>query len=178
MPSDRAEDKPSKPEAKSDSKAIQKIPNQYGNVTLVNQLKWLAFAKSKLSLGFQHLDQSLLPLMSEDRHGYAICLEKISGWTIPAAVLKTFGDGSYEITVQLSLTMFHISTATFFGSTWLGPSILLGANEKNLPRLIDFDYRDIIYMITRITDPACVGIIEVVVSKVDIQSKTVLAQYG
>lgn len=144
-------------------------------------LKWISFTRTKFSFGFQHLSAAYVPAMSEEPHGFAVCLEKVSGWSIPPAVLKEFGKGDYEVTAQLSLSMFHLSSSTFFGTTWMGPSVSLGHNDYNdsmVSKVIDFDYTDIIYMISRITDPTCVGIIEIVVSKYDLRKNLVAGQFG
>jgi len=141
-------------------------------------LRWILFAKSKLSFGFHHLGPSKVPKMTDDRRGMCICFEKISGWSIPKNVLKAFGGGNYEITAQLSLSMFHLPSNTFFGTTWMGPTISLGNNYKKVPDVVDFDYSDIVYMISRLADPACFVVIEIVVSKIDSEKNFVLSQFG
>lgn len=141
-------------------------------------LKWVSFTRAKVSFGFQHLSNAYVPAMLEEPHGYAICLEKVSGWSIPSAVLKQFGKGDFEITAQLSFSMFHLSSSTFFGTTWMGPSVSLGHGNAEISKLIDFQYTDIVYLLSRITDPTCVGIIEVVVSKFDLRKNLVASQFG
>eukprot|EP01032_Pedospumella_encystans_P018860 gene18860-21459_t len=141
-------------------------------------LKWVSFTRAKVSFGFQHLSNAYVPAMLEEPHGFAICLEKVSGWSIPSAVLKQFGKGDFEITAQLSFSMFHLSSSTFFGTTWMGPSVSLGHGNAEISKLIDFQYTDIVYLLSRITDPTCVGIIEIVVSQIDLQKKLVAPQFG
>lgn len=116
--------------------------------------------------------------MLEEPRGLCICLDKVSGWSIPTAVLKEFGKGDYEITAQLSFSMFHLSSSTFFGTTWMGPSVSLGHGNDQVVKTLDFEYTDIVYMLSRITDPTCVGIIEIVVSKFDLRKNLVAAQFG
>lgn len=116
--------------------------------------------------------------MGSEKRGFAICLEKISGWSIPVQVLKEFGKGDYEITAQLSLSMYHLNSSSFYGSTWMGPSISLGSSGTKIPKVVDFEYSDIVYMVSRITDPSCVGVIEVVVSKFDTARGLVASQFG
>lgn len=141
-------------------------------------LKWVSFTRAKVSFGFQHLSAAYVPAMLEEPHGFCICLEKVSGWSIPSAVLKQFGKGDYEITAQLSFSMFHLSSSTFFGTTWMGPSVSLGQGNTEISKVIDFEYTDIVYMLSRITDPTCVGIIEIVVSKFDLKKNLVASQFG
>lgn len=140
--------------------------------------KWVSFFKSKISFGFQHLGPAYVPSMSSERKGMAVCLEKVGGWSIPSQVLKEFGKGEYDITAQLSFSMFHLNSSTFFGSTWMGPSVSLGNSHSKIPKVIDFDYVDIVYMISRITDPSCIGVIEIVVSKFDSKRNLVASQFG
>lgn len=141
-------------------------------------LRWLSFTRAKVSFGFQHLSAAYVPTMLDEPHGLCICLEKVSGWSIPSAVLKEFGKGDFEITAQLSFSMFHLSSSTFFGTTWMGPSVSLGHGNSEVVKTIDFEYTDIVYMLSRITDPTCVGIIEIVVSKFDLRKNLVAAQFG
>lgn len=113
--------------------------------------------------------------------GYSMCLEKVSGWSIPLAVTNEFrseGDVDYEVSVQLSMSMFHIPTASFFGSTWMGTPVSLGHGDVDIPRVIDFDYNEIVYLMTRIIDTTCVAILEIVVSKFDMRKQMTAAQYG
>lgn len=140
--------------------------------------KWVSFSKSKVSFGFQHLAPGYVPTMTENARGLALSIEKICGWSIPSQVLKEFGKGDFEITVQLSLSMFHLTSSSFFGSTWMGPSISLGNSGSKMPKVIDFEYVDIIYMLSRITDPSCVGVIEIVVSKFDSKRNLNASQFG
>jgi hypothetical protein len=141
-------------------------------------LKWVSYTRAKVSFGFQHLSAAYVPAMLEEPRGLCLCLDKVSGWSIPTAVLKEFGKGDYEITAQLSFSLFHLSSSTFFGTTWMGPSVSLGHGDDQLVKTIDFEYTDIVYMLSRITDPTCVGIIEIVVSKFDLRRNLVAAQFG
>lgn len=140
-------------------------------------LRWLYFAKSKFSFGFHHLGPSKLPNISEERRGISIHFEKICGWNIPGSIFKSIHENC-EITVQLSLSMFHLPSGTFFGSTWMGPTISLGDLNRKNSNIIDFDYNDIVYLISRVADAACFAVVEIVVSKIDVTRNLVLEQYG
>lgn len=142
------------------------------------QARWTSLLKSRLSFGFHHLSPAHLPSMTEDRRAYALCFEKITNWHLPDSVLKAFGKGDYEITVQLSLSFYHLNSASFFGSTWMGPAISLGGSDRKLPTTIDFEYSDIVYLISRISDPTCVAVIEIVASKYDNVRDLVAMQFG
>ncbi|RYG69217.1 hypothetical protein EON64_03290 [archaeon] len=140
--------------------------------------RWLSLLKNKLSFGFHHLSPAHLPSMSEEKRAFALCFEKVTNWPLPESVLKAFGKGEYEIILQLSLSLYHLDSASFFGSTWMGPPISLGNSDRNIPKTIDFEYNDIVYMISRITDPMCVAVIEIVASKFDTARNLVAAQFG
>jgi hypothetical protein len=141
-------------------------------------IKWLSFAKSNVSFGFQHLGPAYLPVMSDERHGFSLHFEKISGWNVPQSVIKAFGDGDFEVVVQLSLSFYQITTNTFFGSTWMSPPVSLGNSKRLSTNILDFDCNDIIYFITRIIDSTCVAVVEIVVSKLDSTRNIVLNRYG
>jgi hypothetical protein len=204
-------------------------------------IKWFSFARSNMSFGFQHLPPVSVPSMVEDRTGYAIRFEKITGWSIPNGIVKAITAiqedvGKYDYRIQLSMSMYHMTSNTFFGTTWMGTPVQLNpsifnitestatvpveddpllssmrgsksgfygtsmtpeqlaalqkeenAKEKKtktittktiLSRVIDVDYQDLVYMISRITDPNCVAVLEVVLSKVNKDSKLSIAQYG
>lgn len=140
--------------------------------------KWVSFSKTKPSFGFQHLNAAFVPTMSADAAGLAVCFEKISGWHVPAQIIKEFGKDNFEINIQLSFSLYHVNSATFFGSTWMGPPISLGSNPSKSNKIIDFEYVEIVYMLSKITDPSCVGVIEVVVSKFDTKKNLTVSQFG
>jgi hypothetical protein len=185
MADSRSDEKPRKREEEKSSKEVTVRTNDKQQSLKVikseearRNLKWVSFTRAKVSFGFQHLSAAYVPAMLEEPRGYCICLENVSGWSIPSAVLKEFGKGDYEITAQLSFSMFHLSSSTFFGTTWMGPSVVLGRGNTDMSKTFDFEYADIVYMLSRITDPTCVGIIEVVVSKFDLRTNLVAAQFG
>jgi hypothetical protein len=183
---DSADAKRSDTNSNDDKKEISSTSRHLPKLTAVGEemkkiIKWFSFAKSNVSFGFQHLPPVCIPLMTEARHGFAVYFDKISGWNIPNAVIKSFEHDSkkddFEIIVQLSLSLYQISTSTFFGSTWMSPSVSLGSSKRLSSNIVEFDCNDIIYMITRIVDPSCVAIVEIVVSKLD-SNNMVIKQYG
>lgn len=142
--------------------------------------KWLSFMKPRLVLGFDKIPRPKLPNMSSKYRGLALCFEKLQGWTIPVHLLQDLDLRDYEIILQLSLSLFHLKSNTFFGSTWMGSSVQLSdTNGKTvLPDVIDISYPEIIYLITRLTDPSCVAVVEIVVSKIDKNKKILMSQFG
>lgn len=143
-------------------------------------LKWISFAKPRMVFGFDHLGSNNVPIMSGKTRGISMCFEKISGWHIPPQICQDLGLrlNNFEFSVQLSLSMFHLSSSSFFGSTWMGRSVPLEGDDDELPDLIDLEYNEIVYLISRLADPSCVGVVEIVVSKTSTVKKLVTAQYG
>lgn len=141
-------------------------------------LKWVTYAKPKIVFGFEHLSPAYVPAMANKAKGMSIVFEKISGWCPPSSLLKELDAGGFSLTVQLSFSLFHLNSKSFFGSTWMGQPVPLGDGTSQLPDVIEFDYDEIIYMISRIIDPSCVGVVEIVASKIDNKRNIIAAQYG
>ena len=142
-------------------------------------LRWIAFAKPKVIFGFDHLSPAFVPTMAGKSRGLSISFEKVYGWRPPQQILKDIDFGGFEVSVQLSLSFFHLNSASFFGSTWMGSPLPLGGDGKDsIPDVIDFDYGEIVYLISRLTDPSCIGVVEIVASKFDTRKNVVVAQYG
>ena len=164
-------------DAKGDGSSMNN--RTYRDQELRRNMRWLSFAKPKLILGFEHLSPAYVPSMGSKGKGLSICFERVNGWRPPRQVLADLDAGGFEISAQLSFSLFHLSSGTFFGSTWMGCPIPLGGDGRDkLPDIIDFDYNEIVYLISRITDPSCVAVIEIVASKEDTRKKMVVAQYG
>ena len=164
----------------SEAKDASYDKRSYNDEESRRNLKWISFAKTKMVFGFDHLGTSNVPIMSGKTRGISMCIEKISGWHVPSEILRNIGSGSdnFEFSVQLSLSMFHLASSSFFGSTWMGRSVPLDYDDEDLADLIDLEYNEILYLVTRLADPSCVGVVEIVVSRTSVQKKLVTAQYG
>jgi len=141
---------------------------------LRRELKWISYVKPKTLLGFDHLGPAYLPSMSFKPKGISICFDKVNGWSPPPQLIREVRSNNYELSIQLSLSFFHTSSKTFFGSTWMGQEIHVGDNIDS----IDFDYSDIVYLISRINDATCIGVVEVVASLIDPKRYLTVGQYG
>lgn len=174
-PSSKELPKPSPSSRQTQDQGIKANDTQY-----LRYQKWLSFMKPRLVLGFDKIPRPNLPTMSSKYRGLALCFEKLQGWTIPVHLLQDLDLRDYEIILQFSLSLFHLKSKTFFGSTWMGSSIPLSdPNGKTvLPDVIDISYPEIIYLITRLTDPSCVAVVEIVVSKIDKSKKILMNQFG
>ncbi len=134
------------------------------------KIRWLTYARSRVVFGLDHLSSVDMPTMHATARGIALSFESISNWQPPRAL----GADDYDVAVQLSISTFHLKSKSFFGSTWMGSQIMVRPDGL-IPE--NFDYSDIVYLLTRITDPSCVIIIEIVASKLD-KRGIVLSQYG
>lgn len=163
-----------------ESKEIFQGKRSYKDEESRRNLKWISFAKTKMVFGFDHLGTSNVPIMSGKTRGISMCFEKINGWHVPPQIYQDIGSGSnnFEFSVQLSLSMFHLASSSFFGSTWMGRSVPLDYDDDDLADLIDLEYNEILYLVTRLADPSCIGVVEIVVSRTSKQKKLVTAQYG
>lgn len=172
-----SEDRPYK---KSESKDTLYERRSYKDDESRRNLKWILFSKPRMVFGFDHLLTNNIPLMTNKTRGISICFEKISGWHIPPQIYQDPGLNlnKCEFSVQISLSMFHLNSSSFFGSTWMGRSVPLGNSTDELPDLIDLEYNEIVYLISRLADPSCIGVVEIVVSRMSTKKKLVTAQYG
>jgi len=141
-------------------------------------LKWLSFSKPKVVFGFEHLSPAYVPTMSNKSRGLSLVFEAVHGWSPPQQLLRDIDAGGFELRVQLSFSLFHMNSKSFFGSTWMGSPVSLGDGRDSLPNVIDFDYNDVLYLISRIIDPSCVGVVEIVASKIDSKRNLLVSQYG
>lgn len=60
----------------------------------------------------------------------------------------------------------------------MGTPICLDESRGLDQASLDIDYNEIIYMITRIVDPSCIGVVELVCNKIDSKKNLIVAQYG
>lgn len=187
MPSLKREDKQSKRSGGEDENAqdfmLKEVVSNMG--TAKSYQKWLAFAKPRMVLGFDRLPKEVQPDVSTKPRGLALCFEKVQGWTIPNQLLEDMDVKGYEVSVQLSLSMYHTLSGTFFGSTWMGAAIPLLETEKDqlaaaaaAAAVVDFEYNDLLYMISRLQDKTCVAVIEIVASTIDKKNDVLVSQHG
>lgn len=150
------------------------MTTNYGDEDLRRELRWISYAKPKTLLGFDHLGPAYLPSMSLKPKGYSICFDRVGGWSPPSQLIREVRNNNCELSLQLSLSFFHTTSKTFFGSTWMGQEVHVGDSTD----VIDFDYSDIVYLISRINDPTCIGVVEIVASLVDTKKYITIGQYG
>lgn len=141
--------------------------------------RWLSFARPHIVLGFDRVISSEAPIMSRKLQGLSLVFSQLQGWSLPSQLLQEIDSGDHSISVRLSLSLCHMASRTFFGSTWLGSPVHLGeSGHEDIPTVIDFDYSEIVYILSRLTDPSCVGIVEVVASKMQRGKNITVSQHG
>lgn len=161
--------RPSQPKAHSVSEAESK-----------RSLRWLSFAKPKVVFGFEHLTANRVPSTSSSSRGLSVCFDHVQGWNIPAKVIEdvTRSWGKLDLSIQLSLSLFHFNSGYFFGSTWIGFPIYLEDQRAIEQAVLNIDYNEVIYLVSRISDPSCIGVVELICNKIDHQKSLIVAQYG
>ena len=135
-------------------------------------LRWLSFAKQR---SLVNPEVAVSNVEGNIPYGIAIGFESIRKWEIPPALLEGISLGICEVKVHLTLSLFDRRSNSFFGNTWVGapvPLIIKG------PSVVDVEYKEMTYMITRLTDPSLVGIIEMVATKFERETMIATAQYG
>lgn len=142
------------------------------------KLKWLSFSKSKTLFGLDHLSAVDSPSMASKIRGISIVLRSLKSWSLPQSLLSKY-NSQYELSLQFSLSLFHMKSLSFFGSTWIGSPIPLSNIAKlKMKTVLDVDYDEIVYLVTRITDSSCVLIAEVVISILDTKNNVKIGQFG
>ena len=115
------------------------------------------------------------PIKREKPYGVSLVFEGIRNWHLPQVLKKDLDDGLSDVKVHLSLSLLNTESLTFFGTTWVGAPVPL---IENSPEIIDINYREIAYIISRLQTPSCRGIIEIVATKYDKETRLTTAQYG
>lgn len=136
------------------------------------EIRFEASVQQHRVLGFEHLSPNDRPKMSTRLKGIAIYLQSISGFGIPMNLLATFDSKSFEFGININLSLFHVNSKTFFGSTWSSDCFIIKRNEKT-----SIDIESVVYILSRVVDSTCVCIAEVVLSILDHNGVTI-TQYG
>jgi len=140
--------------------------------------KWYMITKPNNVLGFDPLQSAPLPIVGPRARGICLCLEKIVGWKLPIHQFPKINSVEEIFVVQLSFSLFHFQSKSFFGTTWIGSQINLTEGQESLPAIIDVDYNDLVYLMTRVTDPSCIGIVEIIISQFNTKKNVKISQFG
>lgn len=133
---------------------------------LKSSLKWESFARDNEVFGFDHLNAAECPSMSATPRGLALTFCDLHGWSLPSLLTDEDNFDRLDVVIQLSLSLYHMKSRSFFGSTWMGEEVLLSKKDLNNSK-INCSINDIVYIVSRITDASCVCLAEVVVSLSD-----------
>ena len=146
---------------------------------LRRNLRWTSFARSKVVLGFDHLSPAYVPSMARTCQGLCMCIEKISGWRPPVDLRQEDDSYSTRVSLSVNLSLYHFNSVSFFGNTWSSDSVPLHEEGSSvLPEVLNVDFSDVIYMLSRVNDPSCILVAEVVAIKEDVAKNVVTGTYG
>ena len=137
-------------------------------------LKWLVFLNQNSVFGFDHLRSLDFPTMTSNARGISISFDALQSWTPPKALINECTENKYDLTLQLSFSLYHLKSHSFFGSTWMSSSSIL---PRHINGSFDLKFEEILYFLTRINDEKCIGVVEIVVNCLD-KRNIRKAQYG
>lgn len=167
-----------KDNGKSSDVALSRNMNSKENEMRRN-LRWISFARPRVVFGFDHLSPAYIPSMARKNSGFCLCIDKISGWTAPRDLLKdTEKRDDICVSVKLNISLYHLNSISFFGSTWSSEPVVLNEDGSTLREDVAVDFGEVVYLLSRVNDPSCIGVVEIVAMKENIDTGVCLAQYG
>jgi hypothetical protein len=100
---------------------------------------------------------------------YAFLLASINPWPIPPSFKKRLQSVEHDgmqvlnITCSMSMTFYHSKTKRFFGSTYLGHEHHCTI-QRSSSKIVFENFNELTYFFTRINDPNCFIVIELVMN--------------
>ena len=108
-----------------------------------------------------------------------MCIEKISGWRPPVDLRQSDDAYATRVSLSVNLSLYHFNSVSFFGNTWSSDPVPLQEEGSSvLPEVLNVDFSDVIYMLSRINDPSCILVAEVVAIKEDVAKNVVTGTFG
>lgn len=141
-------------------------------------LRWASFSRPRIIFGFDHLSPAYVPSMARHCSGLCVCIEKISGWRPPLDLIRAAESSNVRVSLCLNLSLYHYNSVSFFGSTWTSESVPLTDEGGNMPDNLSVDLSEVVYMLSRINDPSCILVVEIVAEKEDAEKNVVTGSYG
>lgn len=125
----------------------------------------------------------MTPILAAKPTAYAFLLSSIDHWPIPPSLKKILEtaelDGMQEtrITCSISMSFYHTLSKRFYGSTWVGHEhpFSIKTSTKRIP--ID-NLNELTYFQTRINDPNCFIVVELVMAILSPLDGSVSRRYG
>ena len=158
------------------------VPSRGGRSTMENEtrrnLRWASFARPRVIFGFDHLSPAYVPSMARNCSGLCICVEKISGWRPPLDLIRSTESKGVRVSLCLNISLYHYNSVSFFGSTWTSDSVPLMDDGGSMPDTLAVDLSEVVYMLSRINDPSCILVVEIVAEKEDVEKNVVTGSYG
>lgn len=109
------------------------------------------------------------PNIDVDPTVYAMILASINPWPIPPSFKKRLqsveqnGMQVLNITCSMSMTFYHSKTKRFYGSTYIGHEHHWTI-QKSSSKIVFENFNELTYFFTRINDPNCFLVIELVMN--------------
>ena len=145
---------------------------------LRRNLRWTSFARPKVVLGFDLLSPAYVPSMARNCQGLCMCIEKISGWRPPVDLRQSDDANDTCVSLSVNISLYHFNSVSFFGNTWSSDPVPLQEGSAVLPEVLNVDLSDVIYMLSRINDPSCILVAEVVAIKENVAKNVVTGTFG
>ncbi|GBG28865.1 Nephrocystin-4 [Hondaea fermentalgiana] len=126
----------------------------------------------------------VVPLLAQgvrrvkNKTGMRLSFGRVDGFKLPAAFLKERkGAAKTKLEFCVHVSLFHTTSQSFFGNTWVSP--LAAAQSMSSKRASRLDLSNFqVALCTRIADPACLAVVEVVVVEKSSSGAEILGQYG
>ena len=115
------------------------------------------------------MQQELAPTREVDATSYAFHLSSINRWPMPPSLKKRLQIDELnrmhlmKVTCSMSMTCFHSKSKQFYGSTWVvheHPCMIKSSSTK----LVLENFSELTYFFTRINDPCCFIVIELIMN--------------
>ena len=143
--------------------------------------RWLTFLQQNTEAValIEDLPPQDQPARALRSHGYALVLERVSNWRVPEALRSRVASSGHSLRLSLSLSLFHLRSRTFFGSTWMGPRVhTLGAEAAAEGAAPSVAVGEVVYLVSCIEDPSCLLVLELVATEYDDVGDRSIEQYG
>ena len=115
------------------------------------------------------MQQELAPTRKVDGTSYAFLLSSINPWPMPPSLKKRLQTAELnrmhltKVTCSMSMTFYHPKSKRFYGSTWVGHEHPCTIKSSSTKLVLD-NFSELTYFFTRINDPCCFIVIELIMN--------------
>mmetsp|Transcript_34093 Transcript_34093/g.50049 ORF Transcript_34093/g.50049 Transcript_34093/m.50049 type:complete len:1438 (+) Transcript_34093:97-4410(+) len=136
--------------------------------------QWLKFS-DRVVLITNEIPKDMAPSQAKNVQTYAMQILRINPWPIPPNLLKIIQKANARaLSYSVSMSFYHILSKRFFGSTWIGRNYLNSSVEEDG----SLETNELVYFQSKIMDPNCFAVIELVATKHDLQQQKITGQYA